>query len=712
MSNNTYYNIYLNNNIELVYSMIIKLDCVADAMNVEMRDYGIAVSEDKLTWRYYKHLAGMYHSSDEDMIIRSLDTGDDIVFNSDTIKHHKKTRSLYKSDPSYVEDLIVRYPSQSNLIKGILYPVDIHTAVNAKNGSILYYDKSYVEPQELNLIYDTEDWIRSVLYRTAMEAYAEADDLFTASLCGLIYSNLPMAIMDIRIKYVKTAMAHTFHISNYLASYNRLDEFMPYLTFEQQLFLYMNIDYIVRHTGMADTFDILLEKLLTLRNLPVFDYTLRQSTIELEEGKLQPTPKFSRDKLNMNRGLQTRNVDTRDVASVIYKEVNQAVDNLSMLTHYTRIAERDASQSSISKLPSKILEVSAIDPEDIEPSKLVDVVINEWAYHSVNGTYTNLVELINPLNGDMFKMDTNEAFMLYLYAYAKGFLNIDLDEIPPYLAHNVAKHEWINESEYLAIVETSNFNHWDRDIDFFMMSNLELTENIATASEFMERCITLNDRRRTRYQWVENKYTIADRAGNAVLMNHCYKDVWCDLKGKRYQTYSDLFTAYAIDSERIDREMWKDIAMDCLDKATDYTSSNVISLRDIQANMVKLFKRLSSYTIQFLEEIASNDVAIANSIIAIPGETGQAVSGTLFIPNTRTTMLSHTASEKYTADAIVRPVESLWLEYDNDIEVDATIGIDAIFDVDTISTCNVALGQVKVLEATMELSNNDDTIRK
>lgn len=704
MSNNTYYNIYLNNNIELAYSMIIKLECVATAMNRESEDLGLPVLHDKRTWRYYKHLSGQYHSLDVEMTVRSLDNGEEIVFNAENIRHHKKTRSIYKSERNYVEDLISRYPSQSNLIRGILYPINIDTAINALDGTILYHNPNYVEGQELNLIYDTEAWIRSVQYRTEMQSYSETDDLFIAGVVGLIYANLTNALMDIRLKYVKTAQAHSFHISSYLASYNRLDEFIPYLTFEQQLFLYMNINYIVRHTGMVKTFELLLEKLLTIRNLPVYDYNLRQANIALEDGRLQPYPLFTRDKLNLNSGLTTRNLDTRDIPSVLYKEVSQAINNLSMLGKYTDDAEMFTERSSISKIPSKILEVSAIDPEDVEPSKLPDVMINEWAYHASNGTYTNSIELINPLNGDVIKIDICDAFVLYLYAYAKGFLGIAMVDIPPYLAYNVAKYHWIPESEYLAIAEQDTYDNWERDIDFFMMSNLELTENIAIASEFMERCDTLNTRRCTRYQWVENKRRYQNRAANMAFFNYSYFDQWCNIDKGNFKTYENFFMQYAINAERIDNEMWKDIAMDCLDKATDFASTNKISLRDIQANMVKLFKRLSSYTIQFLEEIASEDVAIANSIIVIPGNTGQSTDAEAFVPNPTVTMLSHRAESQYEINVINSPIDVLYVEMDNNVAVDAVIGVDA--DVNSATEANVVveIGQAKVIDIEMDIN--------
>lgn len=698
MTQSTYYNIYLNNNIELVSTMIIKLDIVANAMNRELIDLGLEVSEDKLTWRYYKHLSGNYHSADTIMYVKSLDTGETIAFNINNLKHHKKTKALYRLDPNYILELIKSYPSQYNLIKGIMCPILIEEAVNSNDGTILYYDSKYVETQELNLIYDGEEWIRSYLYRVSMQAYDQSDDLFAATVCGLLYANLPNVFMDIRLKYIKTSQVHTFHISRYLASYNHLDDFMNYLTFEQQLFLYMNIDYIVRHTGMCGTYELLLDKLLTIRNLPVFDYTLRQSSIPLSKGKLQPVPVFSKDKLNLNNSGNTRLLDLRDIRSVIYKEASQTTDNLSMASYYEAEAIRLTEQSSISKIPTKIVEVSAIDPDDAAPVKLIELLINEWAYHATAGSYVNTIEIINPLNGDPLKLTVSDAFLLFLYGYAKGMLGIELDEIPIYCAYNVAKTQWISESEYLKIVPDNGFGKWDRDIDFFINSNLVLTENIAYSQEFMDRCSELASRRNTRYQWVENKFNFEDRVGAAALYNYSYMDVWCKLDTSDYKTYDSYFLHHAINPQLIDGEMWKDIAVDCLDKATDFTSSSNISLRDIQSSMVNLFKRLSSYTIQFLEEIASDDAVIANSVNVIPGDIHQSVTSFADVQNLLICATEYKSSATFDIHHINTPTAVLYVDYDDTVDVDAEIGVDAFCSTYFEAQCTVTLGKTKVIE--------------
>lgn len=624
---NSLYSIYLNTTFKLAKSMIIKLDCFGVAMNRRLSDYGIEVPTDRNGWRYYLHLSGEYHMVDAAMMITSLDDATQIVFNKENMQQHKKTRAVYLYNNQYTNELKAKYPEQTILINGILRPVDIKTAINAVDGTILYHDKTLIESQEHSLLYRVEKFIQGFLYRTEMEALLDAEELFAADLAAKLYAFLPVRILDYRNMAVRTSETHTFHIMAFLASNQHIDEFVPYLTYSQMQYLYRNLLYIQKHTGITSTFNALVKNLLTVRNLPLYEYALRQKDMDVESGEMQPTAIFSRHAMNLASGLTSRDIDEYDIVSVMNKEIPLALDNANSYDECLEETTYEASISQVSNIPTKILEVSAIDPEDTDPIKLPDVLINEWLHQAANGMYSTVMDILNPLNGDVMKLDTKEMFLLYIYASAKGFAGIDMGVIPPFIAKDVLTTSWISKSEYLAVLEEDRFQRWDGDIDFFIDTHPITVNDPVTAAEFYEQANTFMKRQRVRHQFVFQPNRAWQRQGRMAMYNINYRDVVCNLTSEGITTFDEFFLYIGLDRDNLSMDAWKDLAMEALDKATLIGTMDRVSLREIQSAMVRLFTRLSSYSIQFIEEITGTDTIVDNSFNSIPDDTLESVAG-------------------------------------------------------------------------------------
>ena len=144
-----HYSVYIDKNIGLVSTMIIKSEYQAHDMNnavrVKTRDMNAVDEYRPDTWIYYKHISGEYHETDTPMTVVSMDTTETIIFNKENLKIHRTTRQEYSYGTKKYEELVERYPDKELLIKGILNPVDIDVAIQAKEGTILSYDKSFVE---------------------------------------------------------------------------------------------------------------------------------------------------------------------------------------------------------------------------------------------------------------------------------------------------------------------------------------------------------------------------------------------------------------------------------------------------------------------------------------------------------------------------------------------------------------------------------------
>lgn len=624
---NAYYKIYREQTLDLVSSMIIHLEWVGHAMNRKLIQLGMTIPDDKRQWRYYMHLAGDYHHLDQPIEFISLDTGEKAILSKELLKTHKKTRSVFINDSSYLDALYDKYPEQTNLINGILRPYDYDVTLNAKNGQVLFYNKSLIEAQEQDLINELEEWIRAQHYQRFMQSFATTQTHYITSFISTLYAHMPKRIMTIRKQKVKSAQTHSFHIRQYLASHQRLDEFVPYLTLEQLLFLYLNILYIERHTGFEQTFRKLIDKILTLRNLPLYDYTLRQEDMDVRNKDYVPNPTFARGRLNMNSGLSSRDLELWDVDSIIRKELTLAHDNQRFVDDYTVETNEKGGYSGTSIVPTKVLEVSAIDPEDVEAIKFTDVLVNEWAHMAALGMYQNRIEVVNPLNGEMIRMDAKTSYLVMIYGIFYGWNGVKLQDITMMPAMGVMEKRWITQDDYYALLPDSDRGMWDTEIDFFIENHFEIYNDILTTEEFLETCkkISMYKRRRNNYVYITHRF--GERIGRKLMYNLAYQDHRCVMADANLKTFADLFDSLNVAHEEISAEAWKELTLSIFTAATGYSSDTEIGLKDIQAAMVRLFKRLSSYSIQFVEEIVSSDVTVADCHTVIPNKTLQYSEG-------------------------------------------------------------------------------------
>lgn len=678
---NAYYKIYREQTLDLVDSMIIHLEWVGHAMNRELTELGLRIPDSKSEWRYYMHLAGDYHHLDQPIKFISLDTGEEVVLSKELLKTHKKTRSVFINDPSYLDVLYNKYPKQTNLIRGILFPIDYSVTTTAKNGKVLFYKKSLVEKQEQDLISELEQWIADFHYQRFMMAYAVSDSHYITAFLATMTAHMVKKIITIRKQKIKTAQAHSFHVRQYLASHQRLDEFVSYLTLEQQLFLYLNILYIERHTGFNETFNTLIDKIMTLRSLPVYDYTMRQEDMDVAAGNYLPNVVFEKSRLNLDTGITSRDLQLWDVNTVIGKELTLAKDNPRFSDDYIADTNESGGCSAVSKLPTKLLEVSAIDPEDIEAIKFTDVLVNEWAHMASIGLYQNRIEAVNPINGEIMRMDTATAFLVMTYGVFYGWDGVKLEPLTMVPAMGVMEKRWISYDEFNNALPISDRGRWDKEIDYFIDSQFEIYNDIATTEEFLETCkrITVLKRRRNNFVYTAQRF--GEKAGRTMLYNTAYKDYRCKLAPDHMKTYADLFDSLNLDYEEVSSEEWKELALGIFTSATGYSSDSEIGLKDIQAAMVRLFKRLSSYSIQFVEEIVSTDVTVVPTHTIIPDKTLQSSEDIVTVERRPSTALKLNRFSSMSSDVNRKGIKVLDVELTEDMDVDANFNI-VVLDID------------------------------
>lgn len=613
------YRIYLESCIALSRSVVFYSGLAAEVANRQDIENGIEPSVDRRQWKYFKHLNGDYHTFDPEIKITSLDTYTEIPYTKESLAKHKKTLQKYRDEPRHVAELISKYPDASMLIRGVLNPVPYHVSLSASEGQVLWLDERLIEPQEHDLRYEITKFVGKYIHRGFRASYAEAHDLELQTQIAVLRITLAKHIQSMRNAQQKTSQAHSYHVTNYLASHNRLDRYVPYMTLEQKLFFYININWIERHIGFTETFDWLVGKLLTIRMLPAYEYRLVQKDPDVEKDEYAPTGVFSRFPINLGKANYSYTVDEYPIDSVVRRELPCATDNLDSLDRYIEEAETLSSDSQISSLPTKIIECAVIDPESISVVKELDVFINHWLYLSTTGNYIGIGEVINPINGQTMRLTAKELFTIYWYAMNTVVHGRELDVIPQIGAMKINRHRHITEAEYKTVLPWRHCAYWRSEVGLYHSSEVVLDSTLTLKDEFADYCKEVTWSMNYRNQWCNGEHYSPVREMRQQLWQMSYVNAICTLSDPKYRTFDEFFDLIDLQHKYISTDTWLDLAITVFEAGTGWSSKNSFSIEEIQYQMIDCFKRLSSYSIQFIDDLIGGMTVVSDNINLISG---------------------------------------------------------------------------------------------
>lgn len=638
------YEIYATNCIDLARSIIIKSEAVADAINRIDAEYNAGYINigrepfydpyDRYTWRYYQNLAGIYHPLDiglythydhetqvqvqTDYIkIYSVDTHELIDFTVENLKEHRATLREYRKGSTYYQKLVEKYPHQRLLIDGILNPIPIEKAIAARENEIIYYDNTLVEENEFHLIPRIQDYIDRFFSRWNNEDYALTDNLYIPSRLGIMYIYLPYVIMNLRYDASRSIEAHTFHVWNYLGSHQWLDEYRYHLNLYQRMWFYRNIRWSELNAGKLSTFKKHIDVIMTNRNLPIGEYYSRKNfeNIDNDGNVFDVVPYFELSPLNLDDHFLTSD-KYRDPTTMVDKESKEGRDN--HLDNNIRI-DREAAETGFRYNPddsisTKVVETRVNDMTKRQAIKRQDVEINEWIYMTVKGMYTARISVSNPTNAEYLNMSQPEALIVFIYALMKGY-GLDPVWIPTITADNVLKLRKPKLEKVRSLMDpkfTPYLYAYAIDDIVFEPPKIISTEAF---SEFCYKVWELRNKHRQIYSFTHDSRQHAQ----VKSMTHQYYDtVVCKLTD-RPTTFEDYFRVrgwklYDTNDEiRNNKDRWtpklyQQLASDILKYSTGNDLTVRQSAKEIQGMMVRLLRKLSSYSIQILKDIVDEDI--------------------------------------------------------------------------------------------------------
>lgn len=448
---NNYYDAYVNDIIKLAKTLVIKSEISALLINERLKlVYGSSSVDDndKTSWKYYMNICGDYHPTDSMIFVTSLDDLSIIPFTKSSFIIHTATFNAYQFGTRFYNDLVSRYPDQESLILGVLNPADMSTAVSASDGSILSYDKAYVESNELTLISSIEQWIKNYLVRWNVSSFITSDNYYAVAVFAQMVLDLVPVIMNERLKRCKTPEAHSFHVYHYLESHNKLHEYLEYMTDEQIMYFYKNIAYLERNAGKNKNLHKLIEHIMSVRRFPVSSFTVRQTTLD-QIDNIKPTIVFKRKIFNPSYENSTLIDYTDNNIRTLQSDI--AVDNDAYYTEYGDKMNAQYEYSLSSVMGAKMLESSVYDKAD---NSREEIMLNEWLYLStcnalgqvVTSTTTAAnaftmldynVNFTNPHNAQPYMLSVKDAYIYATYCYGKA-VGLDMSYIPEFVCKKVA----------------------------------------------------------------------------------------------------------------------------------------------------------------------------------------------------------------------------------------------------------------------------------
>lgn len=561
LSNN--YKIYVSSIIKLTRSLVIKSQHNIEAINNFLSLAGHTLPTNEKDWKYYRNVSGEYYVGDTGfnddvlMTIISLDTQEVINFDKVSLASHGITFTEYKSKGSYYDILTALYPDQVELIDGILFPVNIDSAIAAKDFTILHYDTSLVASNEVSLIPKVQKWLYSTAIRWDIKSYTAGDNLYAAGLIGIFTLDMVMTIINIRLELCKTNEVSEYHLWNYLGGYFRLDAYKDRIPKGQALFLYRNIEYIVAHAGEDDVLNFLNDNFARPYGLSLFSFYINQNSLD-KLTKLDSMDLHNlKNNLEFNRSIYGSTADTGstvDTTTVVDLLEDYAIENknnrLNDIANLDTIVNRDSTVS----LSSGLIECNVRRNHTDVVIKEYSELIHTWFYTALNDRYPFKINLIVPeLNITGILLSAKDSVAVMLYAAAKFQGNV-LVNIPTHINVRDILHIPVESESTLRGLVLSKYlagtnyhgntsTTWDKYIDIMDgVSDVGIISNVLELEERVD--VVIN--KKVRNSLLLGTVTITQAKGQLnSLINKTYLSG--DYPVSDYTTYEELFTALGSD---------------------------------------------------------------------------------------------------------------------------------------------------------------------
>lgn len=585
---------YIEQNKKLIKTLVLKSNYAATAMNQDLISrYGESSVDpnDKKTWRYYKNIAGEYHDSDVKMFVVSLDTQETILFSKENLEIHTATAEGYQYGTRYHIALVKQFPKQEFLIHCIANPTAQEKAIFAQEGEILSFQQDLVEPWESTLIQDLGLFIKKFIGRWNVEAFSFSDPYYPVVFRAVLALQLLPKLLNLRLGRCKTSEVHSFHLGCYLASHGGLDYWVPYLTREQSLWLYRNINYLRKHVGSTKIFKEVIYNILDKRKIPLNELSVRQ----LNTFDVDGYPLLAVKRKQITETPSSFQNSQFDLSLVFDKEANSAVGNKRFfeLSEENIVHKIKTGYSSV--LQTKDLESYVEDISNNNQDSLENVLLRQLFSMSAFDLYNPVVNFLDTKTLETQSLQVKEiiVYMCYLAFKISGFEPVKMPDfsivkfkipgrtnLKKLLSYIPKKYNWLN-----LVVSELVRNTPDVSSCFSVSSFFKLSQKL-----YLE-CL----RQKKALDGIED--VIAKGILETAILKMYGSMIF---KPENDEFVLDWFSRNKIPFVSRTREESLSLFKELFEKSTGYRTNETKKIKNIQKKLIELVRVLTSYSINFL----------------------------------------------------------------------------------------------------------------
>lgn len=650
----TQYEIYQKQVFVLAKTLIIKHDEIATSMNNELYWSGYfneVYNQDPRTWRYYLNMAGEYHQYDTAYLLNKYGTTHMMVqvATDDGFRDVPFVKELFNGENADISlanefaigsklynEMVNRYPEFESLIIGILNPIDIETAIKAENGEILYIDgfykqikggerkfitKStkrynvYTEPQEHNLIDELQRYIYNYLLHWVNAEYIDGNDLYAIVSMGILYTQLPNVIMNIRLGNCKTPYVHSFHVKQYLESFGQLGRYVDFIPFESALWLYRNTIFLESNRGKHLTFNSILRNLWTPNAVPMSAYSIRHNLSNVGRDKLLPTGMLYKEVLNFS--IPGISDDDRTVRDILEDQIPLARDNDKDLDLKEEKIQETIDWGGDDRIQTKVLESEMMEMGEPYPFDFDTMLFNLWGYTAYKGYYTGTIYVTHPISGDRIALTPLNAYILAIYCLNIAVANNKLTKIPKVEFHSIPRTNFLPDYPSNKIFEPKpdvekaygwcdNTRTRKQKVEEVLGKHNPKFKAANPQTFFRNSEEIFHERVRKYYSYCQTEDFI-ERGDLHLVAERCY---WHEFEETLIDDdYSDWFRKVGVNLDNFQKEDHLKLATELIFAATGMVDDKSLRRRWLQKAMVAILKHFVSYTVHLIEKYADGKVS-------------------------------------------------------------------------------------------------------